>query len=1101
MQSQSAETIKPYKTLVFWEYFVIVLIAGGAITALLLQFLLTGLLQHLILSFLVLLFVGAQLSAMALQTRQVRPATWIWGMVFLLSFTGLLLPIFVANALVLSFCFLAAIPFFIVRSGEIRQLPRGLLITFSVAAGAVFLDLGLIRLGSRLELQGERLPYYCGACLALYVFLIGGIRARERRLEGRSWSSGLNFTTQFSLIISGISAVVIGIVMSVLISQIRSSQIDQVGRNYQTIAENFARIAGAHLEQQLQTLRLLTQQVPIFQTSLLTSRVRYYGDRDKARTILEAEDRYWSGPIKDNPFVINYLNSPVMKALSDFRGRNSFHSDIVLVDSYGGLVASLGKKPEHFFFYDQNWWQLAWNGGLGNSYIGDLSWSENSPIPRLRLAVEIIDNTSNEVIGILSSMYLLRTLIEDMQRFKPDTVEQINLLDATGKVVASSSKEIEPRTVWVTSGSADFFSDARQAGWELGLDHEGKAALIGYSSLSTEYHVISDPLRQLGWHVAVSGTRTNALSDVTRSTKLAMLFGLLTIALGVFIAILTARVITRPIENLTATAMIMGDGDLTKRARPEGADELVALADSFNRLTSRLHEVISNLQSQTEQLSLAKAEAETATRLKGEFLANMSHEIRTPLNAILGFADIMETITTDEVMKRHARIIKTSGTDLLHLINDILDLSKIEAGRMEIQPEPISLAQLCEELKRIFSVNAKKKGIQLEVQVSSALPPALILDGKRLKQVLFNLIGNAIKFTEHGKVNCRVEGQPLRESGKWRVKISVRDTGFGIAADERQKIFESFHQQTGKAAIVAEGTGLGLTISKSLVEMMQGSIEVESELGVGSLFTIVFPEVRMGQVKSERAGVNIQSDDTDELQLGPATVLVVDDLDINRHLVVETLKRYPLTLVQAENGNEALRAMADKRFDLVLMDIRMPGMDGFTTLKKSREIEGMQDVPIIAITASGMTDEIEKIENSGFDNYLIRPFNRPALLELVAQYLPSQRGERPDSPALADEPVSVEADEEILELKVPQSAYLFLTRDIQQQLQFVEKRQSMPEIIAFAEEVKHAGEEFGIAQLVLFGTSLEEDAHAFDIEGVERKLKYFGRLLAGCTVR
>jgi len=179
----------------------------------------------------------------------------------------------------------------------------------------------------------------------------------------------------------------------------------------------------------------------------------------------------------------------------------------------------------------------------------------------------------------------------------------------------------------------------------------------------------------------------------------------------------------------------------------------------------------------------------------------------------------------------------------------------------------------------------------------------------------------------------------------------------------------------------------------------------------------------------------------------------------------------------------------------------MPGMDGFTTLQKSREIESMQDVPIIAITASGMTDEIARIEQSGFDNYLIRPFNRPALLELVAQYLPAQRLEKQDEPGRDDDQVLREGDEDSPRLAVSAKAYLVLTRDLLRQLQLVEQRQSMPEIIAFAGEVKHAGEEFSLAQLVLFGTSLEEDAQAFDIEGVERKLKYFGRLLAGCVVR
>ena len=903
----------------------------------------------------------------------------------------------------------------------------------------------------------------------------------------------MNFTTQYSLIISNISALVIVIGMIMLISQIRTSRIEQVGRNYQTIAENFARLAGSHLEQQMHTLKFLTQQVPIFQESLVTANTRYHGGEAEARLVLKREDLLWQKPIIDNAFVIDYLKSPVMKALSDFRGRNSFHGDILLVDRHGGLVGNLGVKPEHFYVYDAPWWEAVWNNGLGNSYIGDLTWAEDSRFPKLRMAVEIIEFTSNDVIGALSSMYLLRTLIEDMERFKPQTVGMITLLDADGNVIASSDRTIIPGTSWPRSPYSTRFGEQHDSTWSMGVDLHGNEALIGISSLSTEYSVISDPLQRLCWYVAVSGTRSEALADVTRSTKVALLYGLLAMALGVLIAIFTARVITRPIQDLTETAIVMGDGDLTKRAEPQGPMELVALAESFNRLTDRLHEVIHNLKSQTEQLARAKAEAETATRLKGEFLATMSHEIRTPLNAILGFADITESSATDEVSKRYARIIKTSGTDLLHLINDILDLSKIEAGKMELVPEPVRIAQIVDDLKRIFSVSADQKGILLEMEVAASVPEALILDAKRVKQVLFNLLGNGVKFTDHGKVSCLVRGEASTTPGRWDIWVLVRDTGSGIAPEEQERIFENFHQQRGQAAGATEGTGLGLAITRSLVEMMGGTIEVESELGIGSRFTVFLPQVEVGRTGgvTERG----KTPETVERTLAPAAILVVDDLDINRHLVLETLKKFPLEIAEAGNGSEALALLATRPFDMVLLDIRMPGMDGFATLEALDELAPSRSFPVIAVTASGMTDEIARIIEAGFDDHLIRPFTQSQLIEMVANYLPAAK-EEPDGPEDAGG-----STVQSWQRSLSGEGLKRFTGEMKQRLDQVEQHQSMPEVLEFAGELIRFGEMYAIDPVARLGRLLQEDAHAFDIDQIEQKLAQVKEWIRFCTTR
>jgi len=675
----------------------------------LLKFISSEKFQYLILCFLVLQFILAQLLSLrlVLVTEKIAKATWLT--IVSLSLTVIFIPLVLENALLLGIALLAIIPLFVSITDQLRRLPSALFVTFVASALTILIDLISPWTEYRFQADHQPLVLFSSVGVVVYLsFLILTAYGRYRHL-GQPQHLRINLATQYALVISCISAMVIFLVTVVLITQIRNAQITQVGRNFQTIAENFAKLAGSHLEQQMQKLQLLTQQVPIFKEKLKLANKHYQGDREYARKVLESRNHLWQGPIKDNAFVMSYLNSPISETLSRFRGHNSFHNDILFVDGYGGLVASLGQKPDRFYFYDQHWWQVSWNEGLGNIFIGDLVTDPHAKVPKLRIAVDIVDHSTNKVIGVLSSMYLLRTLIEDLQRFRPQTVDQISLIDFEGKVITSTDRQISNDKRWSQLQELKMLDNKYNSGWELGRDHRDQATLIGFSSLSTAYNVISDPLRRLGWHIVVSGTRSNALAGVNQSTKLAMLVGLAAMALGVVVAIAAARVITRPIENLTATASAMSAGDLANRAELAGPEELVGLAVGFNRLTNQLHQVITDLKTQTVQLATAKADAEEATKLKGEFLANMSHEIRTPLNAILGFADILESTLEDGLKRSHAQIIKTSGNDLLHLINDILDLSKIEAGRMEIQTTAVDIRQLFKELNRIFSISAMEK--------------------------------------------------------------------------------------------------------------------------------------------------------------------------------------------------------------------------------------------------------------------------------------------------------------------------------------------------------------------------------------------------------
>lgn len=1068
------------------------IVVSGTFFATLISYFSSDRYQLFFLALLLLQFGVAQLYGLQLFRRRGSLSTATWIILGALSVLAIATPLFLKNALILSLAVSATFPFIMAATDQLRRLPVGLFITFTTMAMTILIDLLAPWEESRIQMSSSVFLIVVGllliyGCFLLFLFFM---------YSPFSWRSGrlrLNLATQYALVMSCVSALVIVLVTSVLITQIRDAQVNQVGKNFQTIAENFAKLAGSHLEQQMQKLQLLTQHVPILHAGLLESNSQYLNGRVAARRLLDRKNTQWQKPLKDNAFVMGYLNSPIIEALSLFRGHNSFHNDILFVDGQGGLVASLGQIPERFYFYDQRWYQVCWNGGLGDIFLGDLQLDKRSQIPKIRIAVDVVEHSSNRVIGVLSSMYLLRTLIEDIERFMPETVESISLVDTQGTIITSTSQNLLSKKKWVQL--KDIPARTTESGWALGNDHKDQAALIGFASLSTTYNVISDPLHRLGWNVVVSGSRTSALAEVTQSTKLAMLVGLAAMALSVLVAIAAARVITRPIENLTTTARVMSEGNLESRAELTGPDELITLSEGFNRLTSQLHQVINNLQSQTQQLAKAKSEAETATKLKGQFLANMSHEIRTPLNAILGFADMLESSLDEGQKKGYARTIKSSGNDLLHLINDILDLSKIEANRLELHHQTIEMQQLFLELKRIFSISAKEKNLELDMDVAEDLPP-LMLDGVRLKQVLFNLLGNAVKFTEHGRVICKAEvSYGKGESEFCSLTLTVRDDGIGISPENHAKIFNVFQQQSSNSRASIEGTGLGLTISKNLVEMMGGTILVEGEVGVGSTFTVALPRVAIGDPDSVSSKVSAENQAEPETVLfQKVSLLIVDDLEVNRRLLVEKFKNYPFQITIAENGRRAVELTHEVKYDLILMDIRMPDMDGYTALAKIRRGNRSGETPVIAITASGMQDDRERIIQAGFNDYLIRPFRSEDLVNLLTKYLPFRREvlQRKDTEVTT-----------LINFEPSEGENWSCSPEVEQEIDQLHEdwrnvlnKQSMLQIRRFAERVDLIGQDHAIELLSRYGGELKRYADDFDIEKVEKLLNVFDKILS-----
>ncbi len=485
-----------------------------------------------------------------------------------------------------------------------------------------------------------------------------------------------------------------------------------------------------------------------------------------------------------------------------------------------------------------------------------------------------------------------------------------------------------------------------------------------------------------------------------------------------------------------------------------------------------------------EEAQREKKVAEKANLAKSEFLANMSHEIRTPLNAILGFSELLSRDFNNPKHSSYTEAIKIAGKSLLTLINDILDLSKIEAGMMDILYEPVNLATLFQEIEQIFREKTTEKNLGFILTLDERLPSNLDLDESRIRQILLNLVGNAVKFTEKGYIKLTATQMVTSNPDKIDLTIKVEDTGPGIAKEDIILIFDSFTQVSGHLKKNHGGTGLGLAISKRLTHAMNGQISAASTLDLGSSFEVCLKDVKISGEDDPRKIIKPRAFDLSHYSFKKCKILVVDDIEFNRYLLKELLVKTNQDVLEAKNGKEAISKARQEAPDIIIMDIRMPVMDGNEATVRLKADPKTNKIPILALTGDVISTARIKILEKGYDGYLIKPVKINELLIELSKYIPYTLLETKENKRI--DFMEVFEKEKIRKSEV--MIHSLKTKFLPHSKSF-ENSMVITQVKEFGEKLLELAKEHNAQPLIILAKDLIGNADVFDIVRIKKNMK------------
>ncbi|NEQ77981.1 MAG: response regulator [Okeania sp. SIO2C9] len=674
--------------------------------------------------------------------------------------------------------------------------------------------------------------------------------------------------------------------------------------------------------------------------------------------------------------------------MNQMRDRNRSFLDLIVVGMDGKVLVQNSRfnRPKQKQISQQPW--LSDRGRVESLYISNVKFENQQPYLEIAIAV------TND-IGISQSSLVARV---DLTELWDKTIEikvgnngYVYIVNNEGLIIVHQNQNFIQKTTNLQALSSRNSS-------------KYKSQINIYQAIDKNWVFSnSQNLAKVPWLVIVEEPIQEALQPFLIPV-IFLLLTLLSIVLIVYnIVSFTRHRIVLPLRFIDQAVTTMANGALKHRIKVKHNDELGALAQSFNQMAQQLQNSFEALETRvkerTAELMDAKVVADTANKAKSEFLANMSHELRTPLNGILGIAQLLQNspnFTFQE--QQEVEIIYQSGSHLLTLISDILDISKIEAGKLEFLPEELDFPKFLHGIVEILRIRAQEKKIYLNYQVTDKLPPRIIVDEKRLRQVLINLLGNAIKFTDQGGVNFKVGsiGENDSQSEKQqKIRFQVEDTGQGIHPHNLEKIFLPF-EQVGKNQNKVEGTGLGLAISNKIVETMGGSLKVTSKPGIGSIFWVdldlpLAPELPQ-QVNSNSSLITTQKSNNSQCRKQSIVrVLLAEDNPVNQIIAKKMLHRLGYTIEIAKNGLAAVEAVKNQFYDIIFMDIQMPEMDGIEATHHIRQqfknTASTCQPWIVAMTANAMKEDRENCLKAGMNDYLSKPVQLHELAAILEKFL------------------------------------------------------------------------------------------------------------------